>query len=96
MSAQELFIIFAIPIVLGVIFAFSFTVEPRRLINGVLFNFFCGHVSCGVSDCHFKVRQFVANIGHRRIVPDHYFDRCLALCVAFILVVVECHSGLAA
>ncbi|EKP97163.1 hypothetical protein LCA32G_0331 [Lacticaseibacillus paracasei] len=39
MSAQELFIIFAIPIVLGVIFAFSFTVEPRRLINGVLFNF---------------------------------------------------------
>ncbi|GEL38145.1 hypothetical protein FC12_GL001492 [Lacticaseibacillus paracasei subsp. tolerans DSM 20258] len=40
MSAQELFIVFAIPIVLGVIFAFSFTVEPRRLINGVLFNFF--------------------------------------------------------
>ncbi|CCK23634.1 hypothetical protein BN194_26870 [Lacticaseibacillus paracasei] len=39
MSAQELFIVFAIPIVLGVIFAFSFTVEPRRLINGVLFNF---------------------------------------------------------
>ena len=71
MSAQELFIVFAIPIVLGVIFAFSFTVEPRRLINGVLFNFFA-------------------------VTFLHYFDRCFALCVAFILVVVECHSGLAA
>ncbi|MDE3316446.1 YdcF family protein [Lacticaseibacillus zeae] len=40
MTVQETLFVFSIPIVLGIIFAISFTVEPRRLINGWLFNLF--------------------------------------------------------
>ena len=40
MSAQETLFVFTIPLLLGIIFAISFTIEPRRLLNGWLFNLF--------------------------------------------------------